>query len=187
MPSLTIVDHPAAAHAALSPIRRQILGMLDEPASATELAARLGLPRQKVHYHITVLERHGLIDLDEVRQQRGFQERRFVRNGSVYLAPDLVEPASHTDAPTDNMSAEAVVAAASDAIRAIGALGARYEQHPTATLAADITFASPDALHRFLHDVATLAARYDQGAAGAGLRMRTTLLTYLSTKPGAAP
>ena len=180
------MDHPAAAHAALTPIRRQIFRILDEPASATELAARLGLPRQKVHYHITVLERHGLIDLSEVRQRRGFQERRFVRNGSVYLAPDLVEPTRRSGVPTDDMSAEAVVAAASDAIRAIGALGARYEQHPTATLAADITFASPDALFRFLDDVPTLAARYDQGVDGAGLRMHATLLTHLSTNPGAA-
>ena len=100
----------------------------------------------------------------------------------MYLAPDLIDPASQPD----DQSAEAVIAAASDAIRAIGNLSAEHPRHPTATLATDITFATPDALRSFLEDVATLAAGYDQGSSG--LAMRMTLLAHLSSpNQGAAP
>ena len=61
MSDVTVVAQPGAARAALNPIRRKILTMLEEPASSTELAEALGLARQKVNYHVTVLERHALI------------------------------------------------------------------------------------------------------------------------------
>ena len=179
MSEITLVDQAADAHVALSPLRRQILGRLTEPASAAELAAQLGLPRQKVNYHMSVLERHALIELAEVRQRRGFKERRMVRRGAVVLAPDLLEDG---ELARDDMSAEAVVAAASDAIRAVGALAGSGSPHPTATLSTDMTFATPADLRRFLDGVATLAARFDAGAEAAGARMRVTLLAHQQPK-----
>jgi len=173
---MTVVDRPEVARAALSPLRRRILAQLDLPASATEVAAALGLPRQKINYHMSVLERHGLVELAEVRQRRGFRERRFRRSGVVVIAPDLLDPSE----PDDDMSAEAVVAAAGDAIRAVGALSAARSPHPTATLTTEVTFASPAALREFLDGVGRLAADYDRGDEPDALTMKITLLSHVA-------
>jgi hypothetical protein len=49
-------DRPAAAEVSLDPIRARPPA---EPASATALAAKVGLPRQKVNYQLKALERQG--------------------------------------------------------------------------------------------------------------------------------
>ena len=60
-----VIENAAAAEASLDPIRSRLLAALAEPASATTLATRVGLPRQQVNYHLRALERHGLVDLVE--------------------------------------------------------------------------------------------------------------------------
>ena len=64
-----MIDDAAAAEASLDPMRARLLAELAEPGSATMLAARVGLPRQKVNYHLRTLERHGLVELVEERAQ----------------------------------------------------------------------------------------------------------------------
>lgn len=178
---VNVVDRAAAAHAALSPLRRTILQELEAPASATELADRLEIPRQKLNYHLRVLERHGLVALAEERRRRGFIERRYARSGTVILAPDLVEPEPRATG-RDEMSADALVAAACDAIRAVGALGEAAglagKSLVTATLAADVTFGSPGDLRAFLEDAAALASRYDAGPDADGARYRVSVLSH---------
>jgi len=49
MIDIEVISDPATAVAALDPIRSGLLAELAEPASAAILAARLGLPRQKVN------------------------------------------------------------------------------------------------------------------------------------------
>ena len=58
MLDIDVIADPAAAAAALDPIRGRLLAELAEPASAAGLAARLGLPRQKINYHLRALETH---------------------------------------------------------------------------------------------------------------------------------
>jgi DNA-binding transcriptional ArsR family regulator len=59
----------------VSPLRRRLLDRLREPASATELAAELGLGRQRINYHLHALEQAGLVELVEERRRRGCVER----------------------------------------------------------------------------------------------------------------
>jgi DNA-binding transcriptional ArsR family regulator len=61
------------------PIRVQVLEALREPASAASVARRMGLPRQKVNYHLKELERAGLVARVEERRVGNFVE-------SVYRA-----------------------------------------------------------------------------------------------------
>ena len=57
---LAVIEDPAVAEASLDPVRSRLLAELAEPASATMLAGKLGLPRQNVNYHLRALEEHGL-------------------------------------------------------------------------------------------------------------------------------
>ena len=75
MLDVTVIDDPAAAEASLDPIRARLLAELVTPGSATTLAAKVGLPRQKVNYHLRTLERHGLVELVEERRKGNVTER----------------------------------------------------------------------------------------------------------------
>src|SRR5262249_37713829 len=55
----------STAAAALHPMRRRILAALAQPGSATTVGKLLELPRQKVNYHLRVLERAGYLDFVE--------------------------------------------------------------------------------------------------------------------------
>ena len=65
MLDVTVIDDPAAAEASLDPIRVRLLAELAQPGSASTLATRVGLTRQKANYHLRELERHGLVELVE--------------------------------------------------------------------------------------------------------------------------
>jgi DNA-binding transcriptional ArsR family regulator len=79
-PDPTFSVHDAETLQTLThPIRVQILEALREPASAATVARRIGLPRQKVNYHLKELERAGLVELIEERRVGNFVE-------SVYRA-----------------------------------------------------------------------------------------------------
>ena len=64
MLDVEVIDDPAAAMMTLDPKRARLLAEMGEPVSAATLAARVGLPRQKVNYHLRALEKHGLVGID---------------------------------------------------------------------------------------------------------------------------
>src|SRR5262249_15319988 len=75
----------------LEPLRAQILALARLPASATELAARLHLPRQRVNYHFRELARMGLLRRAGRRRRRNMFEQRYVASASGYiLLPELL-------------------------------------------------------------------------------------------------
>ncbi len=78
MLDVEVIDDPAAATVALEPVRSRLLAELAEPASAAALAARLGIARQKVNYHLRALEAHGLVRVAEKRRWGGLTERLLV-------------------------------------------------------------------------------------------------------------
>ena len=81
----TVIDDPAAAMAALDPVRANILAILAEPGSSTTVAAALGLPRQQVNYHLRTLERHNLVRMVEERPKRGLTERVMLATARAYV------------------------------------------------------------------------------------------------------
>ncbi|MFD0473884.1 ArsR/SmtB family transcription factor [Nonomuraea thailandensis] len=75
MHDVAVIEDAAAAEASLDPMRSRLLAELVEPGSATSLAAKVGLARQKVNYHLRTLERHGLVELVEERRKGNVTER----------------------------------------------------------------------------------------------------------------
>src|SRR5437762_11332227 len=103
MLDIQVIDDPAAATVALEPTRSRLLSELAGPASAATLAARVGLARQKVNYHLRALGAHGLGRLAEQRKGGGLAERLLVATAASYvvspnaLGPVAVDPKREAD------------------------------------------------------------------------------------------
>jgi DNA-binding transcriptional ArsR family regulator len=82
---VAVIEDPAVAVVSLDPIRTRLLAELTEPASATALADRVGLARQKVNYHLRELERHGLVELVEERRKGNMIERMLRATAASYV------------------------------------------------------------------------------------------------------
>lgn len=174
MDALGVLDDPAAAVVALDPLRSKLLGLLtEEPASAAQLADKVGLPRQKVRYHLKTLDEHGLVTQVESRRHGGITERFYAATAASYVvSPDALGDAAvdPSDSDEDRMSASYLIAVAARAVREVGRLlaGGRKAGKPVATLTLDteIRFATPADRAAFAEEltnaVVTLAARYHQ-------------------------
>ncbi|HEY1253067.1 MAG TPA: helix-turn-helix domain-containing protein [Thermoanaerobaculia bacterium] len=79
------------ASALLNPMRLRLLRLAQEPASATELARRLSLPRQRVNYHVRELARAGFLRPAGRRRRRNWIEQRYVATARSYvLSPEIL-------------------------------------------------------------------------------------------------
>ncbi len=60
------------------PLRTQIFELCAEhPSTVREIAERLGLAPTRLYYHINLLEKHGLIAIDETRMVGNLVEKRY--------------------------------------------------------------------------------------------------------------
>ena len=124
MLDVEVIEDAAAAEASLDPMRSRLLAELVEPASAAGLAARLGLPRQKVNYHLRTLEGHGLIELAEERKRGNLTERVMRATAAAYVISPATLPQLQPDpsrAPA-RLSARWHVALAARTVREVGEL-----------------------------------------------------------------
>jgi DNA-binding transcriptional ArsR family regulator len=188
MLDVTVIEDPAAAEASLDPTRSALLAELAEPGSATTLAGRVGLPRQKVNYHLRALERHGLIELVEERRKGNVTERVLQATASSYVISPAALSAVAPDpgrAP-DRLSARWLLALASRLVRDVGTLltGATKANKRLATFALDgeIRFASAADRAAFAdelaHAVTTLIGRYHDETAERGRDHRLILAVH---------
>ena len=170
MQDVEVIEDAEAAAAAMDPIRARLLGELAVPASAAGLAARVGIARQKVNYHLKALEAHGLVTLSEERRHGGLTERVLQASAASYvMSPAAVTAsAADPDANADHLSAAYLVALAGRVVREVGALTRRADTSgtrlPTLTIDTRIGFRSAADRAAFADDltaaVLDLAARY---------------------------
>ena len=179
MLDIEVIEDPAAAEASLDPIRTRILRELAEPGSATQLAAKVGLPRQKVNYHLKALERHGLVELVEERRRGNVTERILRATAASYLispaALASVAPDPHRF--SDRFSAFWLLALAARMVQEMGQLiaGAAAARQKLATFAIDgeITFRSAADRAAFAEELGVAVTRlvdkyHDGGDLAAG-------------------
>jgi DNA-binding transcriptional ArsR family regulator len=170
MQDVEVIEDPAAAAVALDPVRALLLAELAEPASAATLAARVGITRQKVNYHVRTLELHGLVELAEERKRGGITERVLRATAASYVVSPaaLAEEAADPEQAQDRLSARYMVALAGRMVREVGALarraGAAGKRLPTMAIDTEIRFRSAKDRAAFADDltaaVLDLAARY---------------------------
>lgn len=167
---MALLDDADRVRTALSPIRRRLLAELQAPGSAASLAVALGMPRQKVGYHLKALEDAGLVNLVEQRQRRGFTERLFTASADAYLIdPDLLAGPAPEALTQDRYAADHLIRTAAETVREVGrmrqAADAEGRRLLTFTLDAEIAFAAPGDIERFAERltqaVAALAAEFN--------------------------
>src|SRR3954463_13587906 len=141
MHDVAVIDDTAAAEVSLDPIRARLLAELGEPGSASSLAPRVGLSRQKVNYHLRALERHGLVELVEERRKGNCTERVLQATAGSYVISPTALSAVAPDPRGDpaQRSARGLPAVAGRLVREGGELitGANAAGKPLATLGID--------------------------------------------------
>lgn len=187
---LEVIHDPAAAVAALDPIRARLLAELTEPGSAASLANRVGLPRQKVNYHLRALEAHGLVRPVEERRWGGIVERRVVATAASYVVSPaaLGHVANDPARSSDRLSARYVIALAARVVHEVGQLlrASKAQGRQLATLAVDteVRFRSPAERAAFTAEltesITQLVSRYHDAAAPGGRSHRLILVAHPS-------
>lgn len=195
MQDVTVIEDPAAAEASLDPMRTRLLAELAEPGSATMLAARVGLARQKVNYHLRTLERHGLVELVEERRKGNVTERVLQATAASYVISPVALSAVQPDPSRspDRLSARWLLALASKLVRDVGLLltASAKARKRVATFAIDgeVRFASPAERAAFAEELAgavtSLVSKYHDESAPGGRTYRVVVAAHPSVDTAA--
>lgn len=187
---VAVIEDPSAAEVSLDPVRARLLAELAEPGSATMLAAKVGLPRQKVNYHLRTLEQHGLVELVEERRKGNVTERLLQATAASYVISPTALAAVQPDPARspDRLSARWLLAVAARLVRDVGTLitGAAKAKKRLATFALDgeIRFASAADRAAFAEELATcvthLVSKYHDEQAEGGRPHRVVVALHPS-------
>jgi DNA-binding transcriptional ArsR family regulator len=196
LPACAVVESTDQAATLMDPVRLRILALLREPESAASVARSLGLPRQRVGYHIRALQHAKLLEFVGERRRGNCVERLLQATASSYVvSPRALGPASttHSETPTvrDRFSSDALITAASRTIAAVGTLRHRAATSgralPTLSLEASVRFASPEDQRAFADELmdsfAALVARYHDDQSPRGHRFRLTIAGHPALQP----
>ena len=188
MLDIEVIHDPATATVALDPMRSRLLSELAAPASAATLAARVGLARQKVNYHLRALESHGLIKVAERRKWGGLTERLLVATAASYVvSPNAMGPvAIDPDREVDRLSASYLIALGARIVREMADLvrRANVARKRLATLAVDteVRFRSPADRAAFSAELADaitkLVSKYHDESAPGGRAHRVMVVAH---------
>ena len=188
MLDIAVIEDPSAAEASLDPVRARLLAELAEPGSATGLAARLGLPRQNVNYHLKELERHELVELVAERRKGNCTERILRATAASYVISPAAVGAVQPDPgrSPDRLSARWLLAVATRLVRDVGLLVTRSAKanKRVATFAMDgeVRFASAADRAAFADELAgavtALVAKYHDESAERGRTHRMVVAVH---------
>lgn len=191
---VTVIEDAAAAEASLDPMRSRLLAALAEPGSATTLAAKVGLPRQKVNYHLRALEKHGLVELAEERRKGNVTERIMQATAASYvISPTaLGDVQPDPERAPDRLSARWLLAVASRLVQDVGSLltGSAKAGKRVATFAMDgeVRFASPTDRAAFADELSAavnhLVGKYHDEHAEGGRAHRIVVAVHPSVTKG---
>lgn len=187
------VRDPETLQALAHPIRVQVLDALREPASAATVARRIGLPRQKVNYHLKELERAGLVRQIEERRVGNFVEALYAAVARTFLiSPEVAwSGPRRMETLRSQHSLETLVLLGERLQRDAAGLLDRAtfdnEQIASASVSAEVTFAHEEEREAFLSEyleaIAPLLQRYGSKD---GAPYRVVLAAYPEVEGGEA-
>lgn len=148
--ALQPVDEAGKAELLLHPLRQKVLSQAREPSTAAEIARRIGLPPQKVNYHVRTLVDAGFLQPAGEGLKRNLVEKRYRASARAYLLlPQVLgEMSAGALSDADRFSAtyllqlsallQQELAASLDPSKSAG------ESLPTLSLEAEVRFASSE-------------------------------------------
>lgn len=188
----TLSDPKVAAHL-LDPLRARLLVLAREPMSASQLAERVGLPRQRVNYHVRTLAKAGLLREVGRRERRNLTEVLYQATATRWLVDPaaLVGLAPEADAVTEKGGTDHLLALAARTQHEAGLLAAAGDATgpamPGTAIDVEVKLAGAperDAFARALEEaVAGVVARF--GASGRGHAQRVVAISYARPRDGA--
>lgn len=153
---IKVVDDPEQAQLLLNPLRRRVLREAKTPASASEIARRLGESPQKVNYHVGALADAGLLLPAGETRKRNLVEKRYTATAFAYaLAPGVLGQLAPGRPGARHGSGQAFSAARLIGLAGLAQaeLGRSLEEAkgpvPTLSLEAEIHLDSPEQRGRF--------------------------------------
>lgn len=183
-----VVSDGSAASAMLHPTRLRILGALAEPDSAAGLARRLGVPRQRLGYHLRQLEAAGLVVFVEERRRGNCTERVMRASAAAYIVdPAVLGPvAADPGRVGDRMSATYLVSVLARGVRELARLRrlatGKGKRLATLTIDTEIAFGSAAAQAEFADELAEtindLVARHHDAGSPRRRRFRLVVASY---------
>src|SRR3954452_4895668 len=91
MQDVLFLDRLEQDDALFKPRRVEVLRLLAEPRTCTEIGRELGDSPQKVYYHVKQMQSAGLCELADERRVRGITEGIYrAVAGSYWVSPELV-------------------------------------------------------------------------------------------------
>jgi DNA-binding transcriptional ArsR family regulator len=189
--SVAVLSEEPQLRAVLSPLRRQILLLLREPDSATGLARRLGLGRQKLNYHLRALERAGLVELVEERPRRGFVERIVRASAKSFVIGPEGAGLEELGSTGDRMSSDTLLASSARTLSDVSILRERADAAGkrllTVSIEGEVVFSSPGAARSFAEEIAAaiagIAERHSRPGKGRRYRFTAGLHPLLTKTP----
>ncbi|MGE0640903.1 MAG: ArsR/SmtB family transcription factor [Thermoanaerobaculia bacterium] len=159
---LEIIRDNRRAVSLLRGSRQEILRHLAEPDSAAGLSRRLGVPRQRLNYHLRQLEKDGLVELVEERRRGNCVERVLRTTAHAVMISPEGPGGEGGGAGIDRASAAFQIVTAARVLREVaeldGAARAAGERLVTLTLDTRIRFSSVRDRSAFARELADALA-----------------------------
>ncbi len=152
MQDVCYLERPEQAAALLKPGRIDIVRLLAEPRSCTDVATQLGQAPQKVYYHVKQMQQAGLVDQVDQRRIRGITEGIYQAAASSYwLSPDLVGVLGPRRA-RDELSLGYLLSLAEELQSDLAMLARKTGDRPSLGLSGEVRL-QPDEREQFLADL----------------------------------
>ena len=192
------------ASALLHPLRLRMLDALREPDSASGLARRFRMPRQKMNYHVRELARAHFLERAGQRRRRNMIERRYRTTAQGYvLSPELLGKMGLPRERAEDVFSAAyllglMAVSQAELARASRDAAAQRKRLTTLSVSSELRFESAEQRAKFAAElrrsVIDVIARYASpytmadGLAGAGRPYRLILGCYhIPPKPSEDP
>lgn len=179
------ISEPRAVEALAHPIRRRVLSKLRAPNTAASIARAIGLPRQKVNYHLKELARAKLVRSAGQRLNGHLIEKLYEAvAGTFVVSPRMAWDDERRDkALRDQISLERLVGLGEqlqqDANGLLDRAAYDNEEIPSASVEAEIRFANEEDRTAFMEEyLKALGPLLERYGARVGREFRVALAVY---------
>jgi DNA-binding transcriptional ArsR family regulator len=180
------LETPEQALALLNPMRADILRLLAEPASASEVGRRMGEAPQKINYHLKSLEKVGLVRRDGTRQVKNLVEVLYRAVARTFVIPDSFGWSEELTGRMKDEGALRQLINAAERIRTdamkLMEVSESCGDVPSAVLETELALPDEATRERFLQDYAEavkgVVRKYRAASANEGESFRAVLAVY---------